>query len=446
MRTAVIGAGVAGLAAAREIVKAGGEAVVFEAEDRVGGRVKTVRRNGFQFDVGAFIYLGSYSQATAAMRELGLEAQMAKVPANGAMPRDGKLHHLDLSKPVRAVGGTKYLSIADKLRLGKLMWQLARHWKDLNYEDASGVAKIDTDTVESWCRRELNQTLLDYVGAVVVRGPWLSDPSYASYGQLLWTLKNFFVPYFYGLDDGMDALPRAMAGGLEVRLQTPVVNVTDTGGAVEVATATGTESFDSAVITTTTTKALEIHPQLSGFAREYYEATEYICSVNTHIALSRRPENPATYIMCSPREQPDLCGVIVDHLKARNRVPEGKGMITVFCRHEWCLEHLDAPQEQIVGEVLRFLEPYYGDLSGTVEDVEIGRWREVVPIMTKGRFQAVDRFMRGIDPAARVQLAGDIGPIPGINGALVSGQQAGRRIAAQSPLRAGSPATAVARR
>ena len=38
-----------------------------------------------------------------------------------------------------------------------------------------------------------------------------------------------------------------------------------------------------------------------------------------HIALTERPSNPATYIMCSPREQPDLCGVIVDHLKANNR-------------------------------------------------------------------------------------------------------------------------------
>ena len=153
-RTAVVGAGIAGLAAAREIVLAGGDAVVFESDARVGGRIKTVRRGGFTFDSGAFIYLGSYRQATEMMRAVGLEAQMAKVPANGAMPRDGRLHFLDLSKPVRAVAGTRYLSVADKLRLSKLMFQLARHWKDLNYEDASGVAAIDTDTVESWCGRD----------------------------------------------------------------------------------------------------------------------------------------------------------------------------------------------------------------------------------------------------------------------------------------------------
>jgi len=431
-RTAVVGAGIAGLAAAREITRAGGEAVVFEAADDPGGRIRTIRRDGFQFDVGAFIYLGSYRESTEMMRAVGLEPQMAKVPARGAMPRDGRLHELDLSKPVRAVAGTRYLSAANKLRLTKLLFGLARRWKDLNYVDASGIAQIDTDTVTSWCERELNQDLLDYVAAVVVRGPWLSDPAYASYGQLLWTLKNFFVPYFYGLDGGMDALPRAMAQSLDVRLATPVRQVTDTGAGVDIATDDGTETFDNAVLTTTTTQTLEIYPQLTGFAREYYENTDYICSVNTHLALSRRPANAATYIMCSPREQPDLCGVIADHLKARNRVPEGKGMLTVFCRHEWCLEHLDAPQEEIVEQVLRFIAPYYGDLTDSVEQVEVGRWREVVPIMVKGRFKAVDRFMKGTDPNARVQLAGDLGPIPGINGALVSGTQAGRRIAAQT--------------
>jgi protoporphyrinogen/coproporphyrinogen III oxidase len=434
-RTAVIGAGIAGLAAARRIQNAGGKPVVFEADDRVGGRIKTIRRDDFVFDVGAFIYLGSYAEATQEMRDVGLGPQMHKFDAFGAMPRDGELNFLDLSKPL-GVLRTPYLSVRSKVKLAKLLTFLARHWKDLNYTDASGVAAIDTDTVTIYSRRKLNDELLDYVASVVVRGPWLSDPSYASVGQLLWTLKNFFKPYFYGLDDGMDALPRAMAARLgDVRLATPVVNVTDAGDRVEVTLGEGgrerTEEFANAVITTTTGTALNIYPQISGFAREYYESTEYICSVNCHIALRERPSNPATYIMCSPREQPDLCGVIVDHLKANNRCPDDKGMITTFCRHEWCLDNLDTPDEKVIDAVLGFVKPYYGDLSSKVEDYEIGRWRDVVPIMHKGRFKAVDRFMRETDPGARVQLAGDIGPIPGINGALVSGQAAGDRIVGQ---------------
>src|SRR6201988_5049476 len=278
-RTAVVGGGIAGLAAARRIQRAGGIPVVFEAEDRVGGRVKTIRRGDFVYDVGAFIYLGSYVESTQEMREVGLDTQMHKFNAFGALPRGGELNFLDLSKPLSLLR-TPYLSGRAKLKLAKLLFFRAKHWKDLNYTDASGVAAIDTDTVTTYGRRELGEELLDYVASVVVRGPWLSDPSYASVGQLLWTLKNFFKPYFHGLDDGMDALPRAIAARLgDVRLATPVVNVTDTGSRVEVTFIEGgrerTEEFANAVITTTTGTALSIYPQISGFAREYYESTEY---------------------------------------------------------------------------------------------------------------------------------------------------------------------------
>jgi protoporphyrinogen oxidase len=433
--TAIVGAGIAGLTAAHRLTRAGREPVVFEREDRVGGRIQTIKRDDKVFDVGAFIYLGSYTDAAELIREVGLGSQMGKFPAYGALPRDGALHFLDLNKPVRTVLGTSYLSAGSRVKLAKLMWLLARHWKDLNYYDASGVAAIDLDTVSSYCRRELNQEILDYVASVVVRGPWLTDPSYASLGLLLWTLKNFFKPYFYGLDDGMDALPRALAQGKQVKLDTTVTNVTDHGTHVEVSYiengAECSDTFASAIITTTADQALAIYPQMDGLQRSYYEATEYIASVNTHLAVSKRPENPATYIMVSPRENRDLAGCIADHLKANNRVPPGKGMITVFCRHEWCLEHLEASDETVLSAVFEFLKPYYGDLEPTLEDYEIGRWRRVVPIIRQGRFKAIDAYMRSIDPGARVQFAGDLGPIPGVNAALVSGQAAAERICAQ---------------
>lgn len=432
-RIAVIGAGIAGLTAAYRLRQAGHTPVVLEAADYVGGRIKTVRRGDFVFDIGAFIYLGSYQQSIDLMREVGLSGAMDAFPAYGAMPRQGALNFLDFSKPLRTVLGTDYLSVGAKLKLSKLMWLLLRHWKDLNYEDATGIASIDVDSVQSYADRELSPELLEYVASVVVRGPWLANPRDASVAQLLWTMKNFFKPYFYGLDQGMDALPRALAATLDVRLDSPVSHVVDHGDAVEVSWESGgkaiNERFDACVITTTANVSLRIFPQVSGFVREFFKNTEYISSVNTHLALRKRPANPATYIMAAPSEQPELCGVIVDHLKARGRVPDGKGMITAFCRHEWCRAHLDTPDAQLIDQVLGFIKPYYGDLSADVEDAMIGRWERVVPIMAKGRFKQVAQYQRAIDPAARVQFAGDLAPIGGVNAALVSGDAAGRRIA-----------------
>ena len=52
-RVVVVGAGVAGLAAARELADAGAEVVVLEARDRIGGRIFTDRSTGQPVDLGA---------------------------------------------------------------------------------------------------------------------------------------------------------------------------------------------------------------------------------------------------------------------------------------------------------------------------------------------------------------------------------------------------------
>ena len=53
MRIAIVGAGMAGLAAARALVGAGQEVVVFERGRGPGGRAATRRRDGFVWDTGA---------------------------------------------------------------------------------------------------------------------------------------------------------------------------------------------------------------------------------------------------------------------------------------------------------------------------------------------------------------------------------------------------------
>jgi lysine-specific histone demethylase 1 len=54
----VIGAGVAGLAAAQQLKRFGMDVVVLEARDRVGGRIATFRKNQFVADLGAMVVTG----------------------------------------------------------------------------------------------------------------------------------------------------------------------------------------------------------------------------------------------------------------------------------------------------------------------------------------------------------------------------------------------------
>ncbi len=75
---AVIGAGAAGIGAARRLVKSGSVSVlVLEARDRVGGRVHTIEPAGFPLDRGAeWLHSADRNPLSPIARELGFAARM----------------------------------------------------------------------------------------------------------------------------------------------------------------------------------------------------------------------------------------------------------------------------------------------------------------------------------------------------------------------------------
>jgi len=93
----VVGAGVAGLAAARSAAKAGLRVVVLEAADGVGGRVRTDKVDGFLLDRGFQIFLTSYPEAQAVLdyEKLNLKPFYA-----GALVRTGGEWH-KVADPLR---------------------------------------------------------------------------------------------------------------------------------------------------------------------------------------------------------------------------------------------------------------------------------------------------------------------------------------------------------
>lgn len=435
---AVIGGGMAGMAAAYELRKAGFDVTVFESRDRVGGRIWTVRKGDFLMDLGTAVYLGTYRDAIAMIHEVGLTKDFVSTPVVMGLPRNGVLHHLDLTKPVRAALTTKALSTGAKLKAARLVADVIKHRAGLGYDTYDELAEIDTETVRQYSRRALNEELLQYAARPMVSGTWVADDNETSVALLHWTVRNMLVSHVYNLTTGVVGLPQHLSTLVETRLSHHVHNVTNenTSATVTYSEPGGqqrTESFDTCVIATTAEPALEIYPQMDDHHRGLYETNEYRRLGSIVIGFSGRSEDPATFSMVPPQDDPDIIAVIADHNKAPGRAPVGKSMFTVLLSPEYLDRTDHLPDEVLLDRALEALKRYYGRLPGEVEEHAVVRWAESVPAIGQGRFRRIADFRKRVDRTSRVQFASDLDRIPGLNGALVSGKEAAARIAAQFP-------------
>jgi oxygen-dependent protoporphyrinogen oxidase len=171
-----------------------------------------------------------------------------------------------------------------------------------------------------------------------------------------------------------------------------------------------------------------MYPQVSGEQRNYLEGISYSRSVNIHLGLAKKPPYPAMYIMVPKRECADITTIFLDHLKAPDRAPPGKGLISVFLRSEWCAARYGTNDEAVLSEVLDKLRMYFGDLESMVEKSVVQRWENCALMITPGIFRLMSGFKRATTAKTRVQLAGDFAQFSSVNAAIVSGERAADRI------------------
>lgn len=216
----VIGAGAAGIAAARQLQAAGRQAIVLEARSRLGGRTFTDSSLGPAYDAGAmFIHWAERNPWTEIARDLGV-----------ATPNEswgGGFQLFQSGKPMPA---------GDRARRRGAFGEIDRRLEttDLQGRDLS-VAELLSDLGPDLAPVASSGLLLSI-------GEESSRISARDY-QRLWSGEDYVVPSGYG------NLVARYGAGLDIRLNQPVTAIDWSGSRVAVTTAAGTLRARACVVT-----------------------------------------------------------------------------------------------------------------------------------------------------------------------------------------------------
>lgn len=269
LHVVVVGAGLSGLVAARDLVRGGAAVTVLEARDRVGGRTLTADVDGARLDLGGQWLGPTQDRVEALARELGV----------GTFPThtDGKQVLVLPERQVRYRGTIPRLPLVSLVQLQRALWAI----------DRSDTAQVEDATIADWAsRRRLRPDVLAPLTSAV-RVVFGADPTELSFVELARYARDAggMMPLVVTAGgaqerrfvEGAQTLSLRLASELgdRVQLATPVHAIHVRPDDVAVGHASGTLEADRVVVAVPPNLAheLEFRPVLPADRRAWIAST-----------------------------------------------------------------------------------------------------------------------------------------------------------------------------
>lgn len=409
----VVGAGLAGLSAARHLAIHGRDVVVLEASDAVGGRVRTDRQDGLLLDRGFQVYNPAYPEAARVLDHAALDLRPFVPGVQVRTPRGP--HHLGdpRRRPLWAPGA---LSPATGSVLGKA--RLAAYLLRTASSPVSRVLARPDGTADSALREAVGDpVLVDTVLRPFLAGVFLEPDLATSRHFLDLVLRSFATGIPSVPAAGMQAIPEQLAAALPdgtVRLSTPALSVAP--GVVR--TADGEVRARTVIVAVDPATARVLLPGLDVPRGRGVTTWYFLADARARDLTGGEP------VIVVDRDGPVVNTVVLTHA-APSYAPAGHVLVSASALGVH-------PSRSMADAVRAHLGLLYG--------VPTARWEQVAcyPIAyALPAFEPPASVRRPVEVADGILVAGDHRDTPSIQGAMVSGRRAataalraGRRLAA----------------
>jgi monoamine oxidase len=182
----VVGAGLAGLSAAREVVKAGREAIVLEARDRVGGRtLNEPIGDGKTVEIGGQWVGPTQRRVLEVISELGLETFPTYTEGANLFERRGRMR--------RYRGTIPRVNPAGLAEVGMLLARINRMATDVDPEMPWETPKAqawDSQTFATWMRRASRTGTGRDILRLAINAVWAAEPEDVSLLHVLFYVRS----------------------------------------------------------------------------------------------------------------------------------------------------------------------------------------------------------------------------------------------------------------
>jgi phytoene dehydrogenase-like protein len=407
----VIGAGMAGLACANWLHRAGRAVVVLEAADAVGGRVRTdVTPDGYRLDRGFQILLTDYPEAR---RIFDYGALNLKTYESGAVIRLANGKETVLENPMH-VPLAAFAALGSPVGTFKDKMLLAAFIAELQGKSPEQLLARPAETTLSFVRRYgwseqiINNFFRPFFGGVYL-------------DRELSTASNFFAFVFQQFVKGeaavpalgMQQLPEQLAARLPagtVRLHTPVAAVLDGGRTVRLASGETLRTATTVLATDGPAAA-----QLFDTAPPAPASLAARTTTCTYFATAgAAPSHGRCLLHLNTAPQALVHNVAFPAEISSAVAPSGQGLVSVSTHGEHGLS-----EEDLTARLRTELTAWFGPTAGLWQHLHTYRIPEALPVYAPGK--PVQQPLRLTDALLR---CGDWVAYPSLNAALGTGRQA----------------------
>jgi oxygen-dependent protoporphyrinogen oxidase len=436
---AVVGSGPAGIAAAFRLHEAGHRVRVFERNDRLGGRMRTLRRDGYFNERGPTQIAQSYRSLVGIIKDAGLGHQLVPASAKlGLIEPQGRTHDIDVEHIQRDILRTSLISGRDKLALSKVAIDIVRHRRELDDEDLSRLSGLDHMSAAQYSRARFGDRVHDTFIDPLSRGFIGTAPDEVSASCLLYVFSAFMAKQrFLALRDGMQSYAAQLTSLFDPRVNAEVLGVIDRGDQVEVTWRDSdgvehTETFAAVVIAAEHDAAAAIHTGLDPWRKDFLaNRVKHATNVAVHVAMDSLPSSSASMIYATEVWRQDrLQAASLEHNKVPGRNPPGKGMVTIYASVDWSRTLIHEDDDAVTDKLVTACEALVPGISSSVVFTDVSRWENSWMQSYPGYWTGMREFVAKSRNDRLIQLAGDYFATANLNTASTAGEVAARRVLA----------------